>query len=446
MDYALREYTLAYQALLDWGKDHESLLKQEGQFRGKFNGKAIASLLPRIEAAIHSSLRDSLLLDVAGNLASYFALQDVAENTGYPVARDPAPEAYQDALEHFVRVGADEQDYNYSRDLLLARARGEVMPLYFCRPDGATRNRNFSLLVDAEKRQLLAALWLLPQGHSLCRPIGARRGNLRRIDTGEVFKSNSETAILVPLEVGRNGWQEMKFLQPSAEGFASVQSAFLVRRDGEYFLHVSFEFPCPALYEPDAWLGVDQGILKTAAYGLVDRQGKVLGTGHVDDDLRQFQIENGRLRRRMAQRGKGLSRRHWKQQEIEHRLHQLANTLIALALQHRAGISIEDLNPAFQVRGSMVVSRFRKLDRILDYKCKLAGVPLRRVFAAYSSKICHRCGEEVRRSEDRQTVWCDHCGYQGHADENAAVNIGRRSLYKKAEWPDYRAFHRSFRV
>jgi len=297
--------------------------------------------------------------------------------------------------------------------------------------------------VSTQKRQVLAALWLLPKGHSLEKPMEGHQDNLYRLDTGEVFRSNSKTGLLVPVEIGRNGWQEMKFLQPSWEGKASVQSAFLVKRDEAYFLHVSFEIPCPPAYAPVAWVGVDKGILITAAYAVVDGRGDVMEIGHVDDELRQFQIENGKLRRRKAQRGGRVDARDSKQQEIEHRLHQLANTLITLALEYHAGIAVEDLNPELQVRGKAVVSRFQKLDHILEYKCKLAGVPLRRVFAAYSSVICHRCGETVERPE-RQTVICPACGYIGNADENAAVNISRRPLYKKSEWNGYREFHRSF--
>lgn len=113
--------------------------------------------------------------------------------------------------------------------------------------------------------------------------------------------------------------------------------------------------------------------------------------------------------------------RNYKCKAYENILHVLANKLVAIAQEHRAGIVVEDLN--IQVRGGRVVSRFRKLDKILQYKCRLAGVPFRSVFAAYSSMICHRCGELMER-DDRQ-VTCTHCGYAGHSDDNAAVNIAR---------------------
>jgi len=441
MDYALREYTLAYQAMLDWARDNDDLLREQGIYREKYNGKAISSLLPRPNAALHTSAKDSLLVDVAGNLASYYALDGMAGATGFPVGRDPAPDAVDNALDGFVLVGGDEADYNEARNLMLMRMRGQYMPLYFCRADGAANNRNFSLLWNTQKHQLLAALWLLPKGHELTKPIGASADNLVRLDTGEVFKSNSASAILVPLEIGRNGWHEAKFLRPSRDGAGRVKSAFLVKRVADYALHVTFEVECPDVYEPVAYLGIDKGILYTAAYALVDGAGAVLEMGHFDDDLRALQLKHGKEREQLARNGQKITKRHYKQRAYDNILHVLANTLIGAAQNAQAGIVVEDLN--VQVRGGRVVSRFRKLDRILEYKCKLAGVPFRRVFAAYSSVICHRCGADMDR--DDRSVTCGACGYAGHSDDNAAVNIARRALYRKADWPGgYREFHRSF--
>lgn len=443
MDYALHEYSLGYQALLDWAEEHDDLLREQGLFRDKINTKAIASLLPRLSGRLHSSAYDSLLQDVAGNLASYYALAEQAENTGFPIGRDPSPQAEHKALEHFVLVGSDVDDYNDARNHYLAVVRGQYMPLYFSRSE---TGRNFTLLANASKRQLLAVLYLLPKGHELCRSLDATRDNLYALNTGEVFRSRSASAILVPLQVGRNEWQALKFLEPNVQGKAQTKSAFLVKRGDEYFLHIAFEFPCPPVYEPETWLGIDKGILITTAYAVIDLAGTLCESGLLDEDLRQFLIENGRLRKATAQRGKRVGVRHYKQKEVEARLHRLANALIAKAKQHGAGLAVEDLNPDFQVRGGMVVSRFQKFDHILAYKCKFEGVPFRRVFAAYSSIICPACGENMYRSQDRQHVSCPACGYEGHADQSAAVNIARRALYRKADWESYREFHRAFAV
>jgi putative transposase len=441
MDCALDEYTRAYQALLDWAAEHDELLRRESVYNDKINTRAIAGLLPRLNVGLHSSAKHSLFADVAGNLASYYALSSEDSNTGFPVGRDPNPEVYANALDDFALVGSDVDDYNDTRNRLATLARGQYMPLFIEGADGAKRNRYFSLLTNADANKLLVALWLLPKGHALERPINATEGNLYRLDTGEVFTSNSAGAILVPLEVGRNGWQGDKFLNPALEGNARVKTAFLVKRDDEYFLHVAFEIPCQPVYEPAAYLGIDKGILFTAAYAVVDTVGAVLSMGHFEDELRALQQKHGKQREELARNGQQITKTHYKQKAYDAILHSLANTLIDMAKHQQAGIVVEDLN--VQVKGSRVVSRFRKLDHILEYKCKLAGVPFRRVFAAYSSMICHHCGGDMTR--DDRLVTCRECGYVGHSDDNAAVNIARRVMYRKADWAGgYREFHRSF--
>jgi len=450
MDLALHEYTLGFSELLEWAFDNLETLTQEGKYRDKYNGKKIATLLPRLDCGIHSSAKDSLVQDVAGGLASYLALKEKDENTSFPMCRDPEPEAIQGALDNFVTCGPDE--YDFQRNRLLTICRGSVMPLHFSRPDaasltkhGSARNRNFSLLWRTDKRQLLSVMYLLPNNHELRKSINVEGDNLIRIDTGEVFKSRSKCAILVPLQMGNSGWQESKFLTPCIENNVRIASGLLVRDDErkEYFVVVSFALQCEERYDPEAYLGIDKGILFTAAYALVNEEGALIELGHFDDELRSLQIKHGRERERRARNGKRVTWRHYGRKSYENILHVLANQLIDMAQEHQAQILVEDIS--IQVKGKRVVSRFRKLDRILEYKCRLAGVPYRSVFAAYSSMICPRCGEMMNR--DNRHVECNDCGYEGHSDDSAAVNIARRALYRKNDWKEnggYKAFHRSF--
>jgi putative transposase len=455
MDHALHEYTVAYSALLEEAKRKDAIIQERGIFRDNYNGKAIAAFLERpVGLQLHGSAVESLLQDVAGNLASYYALMAGDFNPTYPVGRDTSPGADDAATQNFIECGADNDDYNQSKARYLKQMRDKYMPVFFCRSDGASqtktgaaRNRNFSLLSDDNGR-LFAVLYLLPARHGLGKQLGATNGNLYRLDTGEAFTSNSSTAIIVPLQVGRNGWQANKFLEPSRKENVEVKTAFLVKNDstGEYFLHVAFKFTSAPRYTPEAFVGVDKGIVETAAYAVIDQSGSVLGIGHFSDELRALQIKHGREREKKQRNGKTVTVRDYKLKSYDQILHTIANDIIAMAKGHRAGIVVEDLG--IQVKGGRVVSRFRKLDRILEYKCNLAGVPFRHVFAAYSSVICHQCGEDLTRGgrDDYQHVWCTHCGYDGHSDDNAAVNIARRALYKKAAWSGgYREFHRSFR-
>lgn len=447
IDYAFAEYERAYWNMLEYAQKNLDEIRQDGVYQSvrgdKYTSKSISSLIPRPIVPLHGSVKDSLIQDVAANIASYLELEKTDKRTNFPTFKVRDIPDYESSLDYFGTCGSEVKDYDDGRNALLRRAHDKVMPLYFSRPDGATRNRNFSLLWNTEKRQLLAGLWLLPRGHELCRPINVKQGNLIRLDTGEIFKSNSATAVLVPLELGRNGWQEEKFIKPSLDHLISVKSAFLSKRDGEYFLHVSFAFEVPKAYKPQSYIGIDKGILFTAAYSLIDANGGMLTLGHFDDELRSLQIRHGKEREYRAKSGRMVTKLHYKRKAYEAILHGLANRIIKMAQENQAQIVVEDLG--IQVKGSRVVSRFRKLDRFLEYKCKMLGIPFRKVFAAYSSMICHKCGEMMKRNN--RAVTCQ-CGYVGHSDDNAAVNIARRALYKKKQWQDrggYKAFHKSFR-
>jgi len=432
--HTLEQYTLAYDELLRWAQEHEDNLRTNGLFREKYNAKTIEKLLPKPTAELHSSMIDSLKQDAAMTLASYLALDG-----GFPVTRTFLDYEIDNALDYFVQTGIE--DFEEAQSFMLRRTHVDYMPLSFCRANGATNNRNFSLVIDTERPRLFAALWLLPAKHKLCQALGTQEGNLVRIDTHEPLHSNSQTAILVPLEVGANGWQKHKFLDPSYNGHVSIKTAKLMLQDGEFYLAVSFEFPTVEKYKPETYLGVDKGILFTAAYALVDKQGAMLEMGHLEDQLRDLQQKHGQEREVKARNGEVVTRRDYKTKAYDNILHSIANTLIEKALAERAMIVLEDLN--IQVKGSRVVSRFRKFDNILRYKGNLVGVPVRSVFAAYSSIICHKCGGDMERND--RVVVCTQCGHTDHSDDNAGVNIARRALYRKADWPGgYREFHRSF--
>lgn len=444
LDHALKEYTLAYGHILERVKPNEAALMEGAKWgtRGKYTDKSVRPHLPTIpelDCAIHSTLKDSLLADVAGTLASYFTLKASGEKVSFPTARNPNPDAIGDTLKEFGSFGSpDPQEFLDAQSRLLQITRGAVMPLYFLRSD---TSRNFTLLKRQNRPGLFAVLYLLPAKHSLCKKLEPMRDTLIRVDTGDVFNSRTATAILVPLELGENGWQEEKFVAACEKGRGHIKTAILIKKDNDYFLHVSFELETEVAYEPVAYLGIDKGILITAAYALVDQHGQAVMSGHLDDQLRTLQIKHGREREKRARDGKPVTKRHYRRQAYDNILHNLANLLIGIAKQHQAQIVLEDIG--VQVRGKRVVSRFRELDRILAYKCVLEGLPKPRlVFAANTNRICHICGEKGQCTN--YEFHCSVCNVHCHQNDNAAVNIARRALYRKADWESYWEFHKSF--
>lgn len=459
MDNALLEYTIAYQSLLDYAQANYEHIKKEGVFRSysrktgellseKYTGKSIGALLPRVKANVHSSIKDSLIQDVAGNLASYFELVKDDERTSFPQGRNPFKEIDDNALDNFIKCGASIDDYNQSRDRYLHNSKISYMPLFFCGADGATKNRKFSLLMDTRQKRWFAVLYLLPAGHELGKSLGAKEGNLVRIDTGDVFISNSKCAILVPLEVGGNGWQEHKFLEVAQNGYASVKTAYLVKSNNEYFLHIAFEFECAERYEPESYLGIDRGVFFSMAYAIVDKEGKIIKMVAKDDGFRGHVISSSKRVAHKQAQGKKVTAADYKRRESEHLLHAFINDIINEAIAHKSMIVMEDLN--IRIKGKFYKSAWQKIYHILEYKCKLTGVPLYKngIWAAYSSQICIYCGALNKgRKRDGSPFVCPHCSASYNSDAGAGVNIARRVLYRKKEWEKrggYIAFHKSF--
>jgi IS605 OrfB family transposase len=72
---------------------------------------------------------------------------------------------------------------------------------------------------------------------------------------------------------------------------------------------------------------------------------------------------------------------------------------------------------------------FAQLITFLKYKAALIGVPVVEVDPHQTSTTCSRCGHVDRRNRSKQAWFkCKACGYQIHADLNAAVNVAYKSL------------------
>ena len=464
LDFAFEQYTLGASTLLEWAKLNMGLIKSEGRKRkkdgeylDKWDGDSVRAVVPSSGAwsmPIGSSVKEALIADVSASLASYLELRKTDANTGFPTAFVNVEEDRRSAYDFWCDGGnADEWDNLVTEDDLRAKAKRRSKSTV--RPIAISRSRDFALLLKPDLSGLYAWLPILPADNGfLAEPLTCD-GSLINIATGEPFVRKSKTAVLVPVELGiRNNdfhWQFNEFIVRAIDGQASIQSAKLIRLDTQdgykYKLNVSFAFVCPDVYKPDAYLGIDRGILFSVAYGVVDLDGRIVAKGHYEDGLRQLQMDAGKRVQRKQEQSKGVTALDYKRKAIEEIIHKLVNHVVELAKQHRAAIVLEDLN--VKVRGRFVKSAWKKIGQIIGYKANLAGVPVYgEVFAAYSSLICIHCGGKIiEHKRDGSPVVCSVCGSQEHADEAAGINIARRAMYRKRDWEGrggYMAFHKSF--
>ena len=236
------------------------------------------------------------------------------------------------------------------------------------------------------------------------------------------------------------GRQEISFTcgEPQRQLLPSRQGeSDLVLRKGKWFLFATVEAIEPPTNEPDGFLGVDFGIARVAS----DADGQSFTGAHI----RNLRKRHRRLRAQLHSKGtrsakRLLKKRSRKEANFAKNLnHTISKAIVQKAQRTNRGIAIEDLKG---IRARVRASRkqraelhswsFGQLGAFIEYKAKLAGVPVRIVDARNSSRECSECGHispSNRRSQSR--FQCQACGHSRNADTNAARNISSRATVNK---------------
>jgi putative transposase len=111
--------------------------------------------------------------------------------------------------------------------------------------------------------------------------------------------------------------------------------------------------------------------------------------------------------------------------------HRVSRKIVEIAKEQNAGIKLEELDG---IRNNRKHTRsfnyglnswsFYQLQKFIEYKAKLDGVPITYVEPRNTSKECSRCGC-IGIREDK-SFKCPTCGHVDHADANASFNISLR--------------------
>ena len=66
---------------------------------------------------------------------------------------------------------------------------------------------------------------------------------------------------------------------------------------------------------------------------------------------------------------------------------------------------------------------FYQMEQFFNYKSEALGKKVGYVDARYTSRKCNRCSHINEANRQKSRLRCKSCGYQEHADLNAAYNI-----------------------
>jgi putative transposase len=248
-----------------------------------------------------------------------------------------------------------------------------------------------------------------------------------------LYRINDSQARITTL-VGRTG---IPFACPDCHKHLlsrRMGEAQLVHRDGQFYLHVTVEVePEPAI-TPTGCIGVDLGIVQIATTSEGEQFSGEQTKRHrrkCQQAIRTYQKRNTRNAKR---RLKKLSKRESRFQKNEN--HRIAKQIVARAKALQFGIAIENLTGIRQRLLEQPVNRLLKIQLgnwafahlrfCIEYKARLAGVPVVVVDPRNTSRTCSQCGYCDKANRTSQSKFsCHACFYTTNADYNAACNIGR---------------------
>jgi len=198
---------------------------------------------------------------------------------------------------------------------------------------------------------------------------------------------------------------------------------------------------CPIVDVPDGEpikvggvLGVDLGIVNLA----VDSDGETFS----GDKVEEVRSKSSKHRASLQSTGTRSAKRRLKRisgREARFRRdvnHCISKNIVAKAKGTERAIALEDLKG---IRNQTTVRKaqrsrhsswgFDQLRSFIEYKGKIAGVPVILVDPRGTSHICPKCAHNVRANRpNRNEFKCVQCGFAGSADHIASINIGARAV------------------
>ncbi len=212
-----------------------------------------------------------------------------------------------------------------------------------------------------------------------------------------------------------------------------TDTADLVNRHGVWWLHVVVTVPAPAVEPIDQVIGVDLGIVRPA----VTSHNRFLGQ-------RRWKAIEGRvfhLRRALQQKGTRSAKRHLarvrrRQARFRRDCDHVLSTQIVQSVEPGGTIVLEnltDIRKRVKAKRRTQTSRrmhawsFARLKGFIGYKAEERGCTVVAVDPRHTSRACSRCGHTARNNRrSRGRFVCRACGYELHADLNAARNIAAK--------------------
>jgi len=254
---------------------------------------------------------------------------------------------------------------------------------------------------------------------------------------------NRRTKISLPIKFGE---RQQKFIEEALRGEWQFCTVEMVKRNGEWYAHFVLKKEVELIDEPETFIGVDLGEWNVAVAVAISKHNPskpIKGQFWSGAKIRYIRGKYAHIRRNLQRRKRlDLVKRIGSKEGriINQILHTIAKEVVEYAKQFPKPIIIMERldNIRENMRGSTKLNKrlhawgFRKLQKYIEYKANLEGIPVVYINPRNTSKTCHRCGYVARKVNGRE-FRCPKCGLVYNRDLNSAINIAR-SLMRGAGW------------
>lgn len=252
---------------------------------------------------------------------------------------------------------------------------------------------------------------------------------LRKYGWNKKIKRVSRVNLIVPGQVVKYKDGEvyiscLKLRLPFDKQFTKINQVELNKE----YAFISVTVPEEPKIVPKTSIGVDLNTTGHCAVVAVPTTGKVYKLGkkalhtHLKykNDRRAAQV-NGHY-------GKVKKIKNRESRIVRDLNHKISKFIVTKAKEEQASIKLEDLSgiretskQAKSFRYALNSWSFCQLGQFIEYKAKLAGIPVVWIDPAYTSQRCSRCG--LLGTRIGKSFKCPACGHVENADVNAAFNI-----------------------
>ncbi|WP_456487719.1 RNA-guided endonuclease InsQ/TnpB family protein, partial [Candidatus Alkanophaga liquidiphilum] len=210
-----------------------------------------------------------------------------------------------------------------------------------------------------------------------------------------------------------------------------VCESLLVRKGGEFYLHVTVKKDVEPKKEYASIIAIDMGARWVAVSVARHRSTPKFYGKRVREVRGKYFWLRRKLGREKKQRAiKNIGRKE--RRIVNDELHKVAKDIVEEAEKHDAIIAIGDLEGIRKNHKGRKANRkvnsmpFYKLKEYIKYKALERGILVIEIPEFNTSKQCSRCGS--LRTERPGVFICEDCGYQINADVNGAKNILKRAV------------------